>query len=358
MIFRRAAMREFAGTAAAIFVALFFILVTVILVRLLSQAAGGRLPADAVLALIGFSALNHLPVVLALSTFIAILLSVTRSYRDSEMVVWFSAGLSLTAWIRPVLQFALPIVALVAAMSLFLSPWAQGKAQEYRKRLETRDEVSRVAPGVFRESVGSQRVFFVEGVSREQGTVRNVFINSVVPGKQNLTLASAGHVETAANGDRFVVLNDGYRYEGEPGSADFRVTRFKRYDVRIEPKEIGELDITPRSARTSQLLLIPSSENRGELAWRFGIPLATLILALLAIPLAFVNPRAGRTNNLIFAVLAFAVYFNLLGVCQAWISKGRMDLLTGTGIVHGGMFLLLVGLFALRTIPDVRRFMR
>ncbi|MEN3110356.1 LPS export ABC transporter permease LptF [Uliginosibacterium paludis] len=358
MIFRRAAMREFAGTAAAIFVALFFILVTVILVRLLSQAAGGRLPADAVLALIGFSALNHLPVVLALSVFIAILLSITRSYRDSEMVVWFSAGLPLTAWLRPVLGFALPIVLVVAGLSLFLSPWAQGKALEYRKRLESRDEVSRVAPGVFRESSGSQRVFFVEAVDRESGLVRNVFINSVESGKQSLTVASEGHVESAANGDRFVVLRNGYRYEGEPGTAAFRVTEFKRYDVRIEPREIGVLEMTPRTEATITLLTESSDSNRGELAWRFGIPLATLILALLAIPLAFVNPRAGRANNLVFAVLAFSIYFNLLGVSQAWISKGRLDLLVGAGVVHGGMLLLLLLLFLLRMAPDWRRFTR
>lgn len=358
MIFRRAAMREFAGTAAAIFVALFFILVTVILVRLLSQAAGGRLPADAVLALIGFSALNHLPVVLALSVFVGILLSITRSYRDSEMVVWFSSGLPLTAWLGPVLQFTLPIVVVVASLSLFLSPWAQGKAIEYRKRLESRDEVSRVAPGVFRESAASQRVFFVESVDRVSGLVKNIFINSVESGKQSLTVANEGHVETARNGDRFVVLNSGYRYEGEPGSAEFRVTEFTRYDVRIEPKEIGVMDVTPRTESTAELLQEDSVQNQGELAWRFGIPFATLILALMAVPLAFVNPRGGRTNNLVFAVLAFSIYFNLLGVSQAWISKGRLALLTGAGIVHGSMLLLLVLLFVWRMMPDLRRFIR
>ncbi|MDO6387419.1 LPS export ABC transporter permease LptF [Uliginosibacterium sp. 31-12] len=358
MIFRRAAMREFASTAAAIFVALFFILVTVILVRLLSQAAGGRLPADAVLALIGFSTLNHLPVTLALSVFVAVLLSLSRSYRDSEMVVWFSSGLSLTAWLRPVLAFVMPIVAVIAALSLFLSPWAQGKALEYRKRLETRDEVSRVAPGVFRESVSAQRVFFVESVDREAGKVRNVFINSSKDGRQDLTVAAEGLVESASNGDRFVVLFNGHRYEGEPGSAEYRVMAFERYAVRIEPKEIGVIEFTPRTLTTLNLFLLPSNANKAELAWRFGIPLATLLLALLAIPLSFVNPRAGRANSLIFAVLAFAVYFNLLGVSQAWIAKGKLDVLAGMACVHGGMFLLLVLLFGWRMLPDLRRFKR
>lgn len=348
-------MREFASTAVAIFIALFFIMVTVILVRLLSQAAGGRVPADAVLALIGFSALNHLPVLLALSVFVAILLSMSRSYRDSEMVVWFSSGVPLTAWIRPVLQFSLPIVVVIAVLSLSLSPWAQGKALEYRKRLENRDEVSRVSPGVFRESVSSQRVFFVESVDRTEGRVRNVFINSVLPGKQSLTVAADGFVETAPNGDRFVVLLNGRRYDGEPGAANFRVMDFARYAVRIEPKEIGAIEVTPRTLSTANLLLVPTNPNKAELIWRLGIPLAALVLSLLAIPLSFVNPRGGRANNLVFAVLTFTVYLNLLGLSQAWIAKGRLDAVHGGWMVHGAMLLLLLTMFVWRMLPHLRR---
>lgn len=354
MIFRRAALREFAGTASAVFTALLFILVTVILVRLLSQAAGGRVPADAVLALIGFSTLNHLPVILALSMFIAVLLSITRSYRDSEMVVWFASGVPLTAWIVPVVQFALPVVAVVAALSLYLSPWAQGKATEYRKRLETRDEISQIMPGAFRESTAAQRVFFVESVDQAAGRVKNVFISSLTPGRQGVTVAAGGIVETAPNGDRFVVLLDGRRYEGEPGSAEYRVTRFARYKVRIEPKEIGAIEVTPKLTPTVELLQNPSDVNRGELVWRMGLPIAALVLALLAVPLAFVNPRAGRANNLIFAVLTFTVYFNLLGVSQAWVSKGILAPQVGALGVHGVMVVLLLGLFARRMLPNLR----
>lgn len=354
MIFRRAALREFAGTASAVFTALLFILVTVILVRLLSQAAGGRVPPDAVLALIGFSTLSNMPVILALSMFIAVLVSVTRSYRDSEMVVWFASGVPLSAWIWPTLQFAVPVVALIGGLSLFLSPWAQGQATEYRKRLETRDEISRVEPGVFRESSAGQRVFFVEAVDQAAGRVKTVFISSLKPGRQGVTVASEGIVEIAPNGDRFVVLLNGRRYEGEPGSAEYRVTRFERYKVRIEPKEIGAIEVTPKLTPTGELLRNPTTVNRGELVWRLGLPLAALVLALLAIPLAFVNPRAGRTNNLIFAVLTFTVYFNLLGISQAWVSKGFLTPAVGTWAVHGVMVGLLLALFAWRMVPNLR----
>ncbi|MFT3734424.1 MAG: LPS export ABC transporter permease LptF [Rhodocyclaceae bacterium] len=350
-LFSRAALREFAGTAAAISVALTFILFTVVLIRLLAQAAGGRVPADAVLALIIFSTLNHLPIVLALSAFIAVLLSMSRSYRDSEMVVWFASGLPLTAWINPVLRFVLPVALAVGALSLFLSPWAQQQAAAYRKQLEGRDEVSRVAPGVFRESSDSRRVFYVEGLDTDAGRVRNVFISAIQDGKLNITVAASGLMRRAENGDRFVTLENGRRYEGEPGSAEYRVMEFEKYSVRIEPREIGEVEQTPRVTSTVELLDKPTQANRGELVWRVGLPLATIVLALLAIPLSFVNPRAGRTNSLIFAVLAFSIYLNLLGVAQTWVSKGQINPALGTWGVHGLMIGLLVVLFLIRLRP-------
>src|SRR5207249_7022048 len=91
------------------------------------------------------SALNYLPLLLSLTHFITVLITLSRSYRESEMVIWFGSGLSLLAWIRPVLLFAAPLVALVAVLSLFLSPWAIGKAEVYRRQVNLQHVVSAVA---------------------------------------------------------------------------------------------------------------------------------------------------------------------------------------------------------------------
>src|SRR5689334_4582462 len=143
MIFQRALLREFASLAGAVFMTLFVIALTVNLVRLLGRAAGGQFPSDAVIAFLGFFALGALPVLLSLTMFISVLLTLTRGWRDSEMVIWFTSGLSLTAWLRPVMLFALPQIAVIAALSLFISPWAAQMASQYTAQLETRDDVSR-----------------------------------------------------------------------------------------------------------------------------------------------------------------------------------------------------------------------
>ena len=107
MIFHRALQRELASAAGATFTVLFSISVTWTLITILGKAAGGKVASEDVIALLAFAALNYLPTVLILTSFISVLMVVTRSYRESEMVVWFASGLSLTRWIRPVLTFGM-----------------------------------------------------------------------------------------------------------------------------------------------------------------------------------------------------------------------------------------------------------
>jgi lipopolysaccharide export system permease protein len=348
MIFHRALMREFAGLAGAVFMTLFAIALTTRLIRLLGQAAGGKIPSDAVVAFLGFFALGALPVLLSLTMFIAVLLTLTRSWRDSEMVIWFGSGLSLAAWLRPVLTFALPQIAVIAVLSLFISPWAAQMGEQYQSRVAARDDVSRVSAGVFGETSSKDRVFFVESVSGDSRTVQNVFVSSVQQGKGGVSMSRSGYTDTAPNGDRFIVLEQGRRYEGTPGDEEYRITEFERYAARIESKESTEPVLTQKQMPTRSLIASATNQNRGELLWRMGIPIAALVLVLLAIPISFVNPRAGRSANLLFALFTYVVYSNLISVSQARVSQGRMDFSVGWWLVHAVMIALLIFMFAQR----------
>jgi lipopolysaccharide export system permease protein len=247
-----------------------------------------------------------------------------------------------------VLAFATPLVIVIAALSFLISPWAASKAEQYRSRLSARDDLSRVEPGAFGESRGSRRVYFVEAIAGDQRSVRNVFINTMQHQRSGVMMSSRGYVETAPSGDRYLVLVEGRRYEGTPGSADFRVMEFERYATRIETKEGDEPEATQKSLPTMALLETPTRQNLGEFVWRVGIPLSALILALLAIPLSFVNPRAGRSVNLLFALLAYMTYSNLISVSQARVTQGKMGFLAGLGLVHLLMLAVLILLFAHR----------
>ena len=349
MIFHRSLLREFANLAVAVFLTLFLIALTTRLIRLLGQAAGGKIPSDAVVAFLGFFALHVLPVLLSLTLFITVLLTLTRLWRDSEMVIWFNSGLSLASYAKPVLAFAAPLVFVIAALSFFISPWAAQMSEKYRSRVDARDDVSRVDPGAFGESRTRERTFFVESVAGDKSSVQNVFINSVQHRRTGVMISEKGFAETADNGDRFLVLFGGRRYEGTPGEAEFRVMDFERYATRIETKEGDEPQATHKSLSTLALLESPTAPNLGELLWRIGIPLSALILALLAIPMSYVNPRAGRSVNLIFALLVYVTYSNLLSVSQARVAQGKLAFTTGWWAVHAVMLAVMLVMFLQRT---------
>ncbi len=345
MIFQRATRREFTQAAAGVFVALFAILLTTQLIRLLGEAAQGEIAPEAVVALLGFSSLNYIPTLLSLSTFVAILLSLSRCYRDSEMVVWFASGQSLLAWVRPVMVFVFPLLVAIAVLSLFVSPWALSQSAQYRGQLESRKYAGQASPGAFQESSSGELVVFVEAASEEAGEVNNVFVSSMQHQRLGVTMAATGHQEIAPNGDRFIVLENGRRYEVEPGSPEFRILEYARYAIRIETREARGIEKSPKNTPTLELLASDQPRYRAELLSRISVPVSTIVLALLAIPLSFVNPRAGRSANLLLALFSYMIYHNLLVVSQAWVASGRISFFTGAVAVHLLMTCLLPLMF-------------
>jgi len=348
MIFMRSTLREFAAAGVGVFTVLLVITFTSQLIRLLGSAARGRIPADAVVTLMGLSALGYLSVLLSAALFLAVLLTMTRAYRDSEMVVWQSSGLGLLSWLKPVVLFALPIVVSVAILSLYLTPWAVTKAEQYRHQLENRDDVSAIAPGLFKETKNGDRVFFVEKLSTDLTQVANIFVHSQENGKQGVMVASRGYVENTPEGDRYLVMLDGRRYEGTPGQADYRVVSFSRYAVLVEREAGKRFTPSQKSHSTQDLLSQPTPVNLGELAFRIGLPISSIVLAFMAIPMSAVNPRTGRFANIIMAVPVFMIYSNMVSMSQAWIAQSKVPAALGIWAVHAIMLGVLVLLFLWR----------
>ncbi|HWT71906.1 MAG TPA: LPS export ABC transporter permease LptF [Oxalicibacterium sp.] len=349
MIFQRALRRDLLSTAGAVFTTLFTITITIMLIRILGQAAGGKVASADVVALIGFSALNYLPVILNLTGFISVLLVVTRSYQDSEMVVWFASGLSLSKWIKPVLVFSLPIVIATAVLSFYLTPWSNQQSAEYKERYANRQDIARVSPGRFQESSSANRVFFVEGISGDTTKVKNVFVSSQVKGKTSVVVAKEGTVEFDHNGDKFLVLHQGRRYDGVPTQPDFQLMEFDRYGLLVSSKSQAMVgDTSSRALTTRQLIENRSNFNDAELLWRIALPLMGVLLMLLAIPLGFVNPRGGRSANLLIALFLFVFYSNMMSVAQSSVVQKKMSLMMAWWPIHLIALLIVTAFFLWR----------
>lgn len=348
-IFKKSLSNELISTATATFLILLGILIAQRAGYLVRIAARGFIPNDAIMTMLGFGIIKFLPIILSLTIFLSVLLTLSRWHRDSEMAIWFSSGLSMSSWIKPILTFAMPVVIVISLLSFFVTPWATQKVEDYRVQLKSRDELSSISPGVFKESGNGDRVYFVEGFDQLGNVVKNVFVQSTQHQKTGVIIANQGSRFKAENGDNFLLLEQGRRYESKPNSAEVSTTEFERYAIRVVTKEVGRSPDTSPAKNTVQLLESTDNTDKAELQWRLSIPISAMVLVLLAVPLSFVDPRAGRSLNLMFAVLIYMVYSNMLSICQAWITQGKLNSWVGLWPAHLLFGLLAFYLFYRRT---------
>lgn len=358
MLYRRTLIREMGLTTGAVLTVLIAIALVILFIRLLGDVARGELANEAVFAFLGFSLLYFLPVLLTIALFAGVLMPLSRMWRDSEMVIWFNAGLSLTQWMRPVLGFAVPLSLVILLLTVVVNPWMQNKRSEYRQDLRSRSEASLIAPGLFAESSAGQRVYYVESLNPLTGTVRNVFMQSRIDGQLGLVVAREGSQTEMPDGSRYLVFKDGRRYEGTPGQLDYRIVQFERYLMRLDPAPTGGKETSIRQARIGKLIRDDSPPARAELLWRLGVPLSALILAVMAIPLSFVNTRARRSYGLGIALLLYFVYNNLLSLSQAWVAQSKLNPWVGMVSVHLLMLFAVAALFYWRAQLHAPRWRR
>ena len=344
MLFDSTLRKELARGFGATLVVILTIVITMMLIRVLGQAASGAVAPTDVVLLMGYTVLSHLPTILALSLFIAIVVTLGRMYRDSEMAIWFSSGVALTRFIAPVLRVSWPVLLVVALLVLAVWPWGNRASAELRERYEQRSDLSRVTPGVFQTSRDGRRVFFVDKGSDEAMNARGVFVLTNGDKDESLTSARSAHLENIG-GDRFLVLDNGQRNQVEPGSGERSLANFEQYQVLVGEQQVQRAsNRSPKTLPTSELMRNPSARNQGELIWRLGLLFGAVNMVLLAIGLAATNPRRANNWNLMFALLGFVVYYNLINLSQAWLSSGKMALAPAMALVHGGALVLALSL--------------
>ncbi|MDK3021918.1 LPS export ABC transporter permease LptF [Cupriavidus taiwanensis] len=349
MILQQALRRELAYTAGAVFLVMLTFMLTSLVIRILGMAANGKASPNDVLMLIGLATIGYLSILLSATLFISTLIVLTRWYKDSEMVVWFSAGISLRDLVKPVLQFAAPFIVLALLLGMFAWPWANQQSALFRDRFEQRGVMSMIAAGRFIEPAKANYVLFIEGIDADMKHARNVFVANAEADKIGVALAHQGQFETMPNGDRLVVMENGRRYSGTPGQIDYRIVEFERYAVKVDNKPPeSEAKLPPKSRDTIDLIRNPTRENLGELIWRISLPILAFNFVMIAIPLAYVNPRLGRYTPLVFAVLIYLTYSNLINLTQSWVRNGSMPFWLAWWPIHLAVFLGALLLFRYR----------
>ncbi len=339
MLFHSSLRKELARSFGATLVVLVTIVMTMTLIRTLGQATRGSVNPSEVTMVMGYTVLGYLPPILTMSLFIAIVGTLSRMYRDSEMVIWFASGRGLASFLSPLLRFAWPVLVVIAVLALVVWPWSNQQTQDLRDRYGKRGDLERVAPGQFQESASGSRVFFLDKDTPDNRSGKNIFIATQERGRENITSARSGRIDTVGN-EQYLMLLDGQQLESQGKGGEIKIVQFEEYGTRIDDKRLAPgSDIPAKVRSTLALVRDPNRVHLGELAWRLGLAIAALNFVVIAVAASSVNPRAGRGGNLMFAMFAFIVYYNLLNLGQSWIAAGRVNFGSFMLVLHGTAFI-------------------
>jgi len=349
-ILDRYLMKEMLLTWLAVLVVLLVIMIGNVLGRSLSRVSDGVIAPDMLLVLVGVKSISLLVTLIPLGLYLGIMLAHGRFYRDSEMSVMHACGVGWFELMRPTAIVGLIGAIAIALLSVFASPWAARYEQNLKQSMREQSALSLVTPGKFIESSDGQTVFF----ARQSNPARTQF-NDVFMYRQNaddLPIVDSARIASYQldpdSGDEYLIFSDGQTSVGQPGDPGYTITEFKRQGILRPRDDPGEPRLIIKGKYLSQLLNTDDLADKAELQWRISIPLAALLLALLAVPLAYTSPREGRFGKVAVAILIYIPYANLLVLMRKWIAAGTVPAWIGLWPIHLVVALFIIYLLSRR----------
>ena len=324
----------------AVTVVLLFILLTNQFARVLGEVAKGHLPRDAVFQVMGLTALQYMTVLVPIGLFLSIMLALGRLYRDSEMPAMIACRVGPAGVYRPVFWIMLPLVLGVGWLAVETGPKVIIEIERISLEARRQADLASIEPGRFTDG-GENAVVYAENVVGP-GVVEGVFLQRRTEDDQlEVVVAERGEQRDSDDPNtRYFVLYEGKRYFGVPGSSEFSVVDFAEYGIPYRLPGTTDPELAPRAKPTFTLLTSTALDDIAELHFRLAVPIATLILAILAVPLSKSQPRQGRYGKLAIGLLVFIIYFNLLSAGKAWLESGVLSASLGLWWVHGLMLTL------------------
>ena len=349
-ILDRYLMKEMLVTWLAVLVVLLVIMVGNVLGRSLSSVTEGAIQADMLLVLVGVNSISLLVTLIPLGLYLGILLAHGRFYRDNEMTVMQACGVSWVDLLRPTAVIGVLGVVMISVLTVFASPWAARYEQQLKQTIREQSALSLVTPGKFIESSDGNTVFFARRSNPEKTQFNDVFMyrqkGDNPPAVDSARIAS--YQVDPDTGDEYLIFTDGQTSVGRPGEDGYTVTDFKRQGILRPREEAGEPRLILKGKRLTELWGTGDRADQAELQWRISIPLAALLLALLAVPLSYTSPREGRFGKIAIAILIYIPYANLLVLMRKWIAAGVVPVWVGLWPVHIAVICLIVFLLAKR----------
>ena len=327
--------RELALTFVAVSVVLLVVIISKSFVSLLAKVMDGKLPADVVVSILSLGILKSAILLVPFALLITVMLALGRLYRDSEIYAIKASGIGSFGLVKYASLLILPLLAILFYLAMFSAPWASQQIEKIKLTARGQTDIYGLTPGQFVEFKQGYWVVFIEGVDKDSGTVKNVFIYDRREGDIAIETAQTARQDNVSElGGESLILNQGQRYEGIPGEGNFTILSFNQHAIRIPEFDTNMDRSDPEFMPTSDLINSGRLVDHAELQWRLSIPIAAVLLVLLAFPLSVTNPRQGRFAKLGLAIVIYLVYSNLLILAESWVANGKLPALPGLFVIH------------------------
>ena len=345
MIIARYLIKEIAQTLFAVSLVLMLIGLSGRLVGVFSEVATGDLSVSIAMMVFGLKSLSMLLIILPLSFYIAVLMTLSRFYQNNEMAAISASGISQIYIVKIVVSFALLVSILVGIFSFQIVPWAMGIQQEIIFTSENTSEIEGMTAGRFREV--SDGVMYIESLTDDRTKMQGVFLQQRLKNNEELLIhAESGKRETnKQTGDQFMIFEEGVRYQRTPGKLDYSVIEFEQHGVRIHEKSSAIKNKKYKALPTLDLLKSNNLTYKAEFHSRLAPVILCLLLSALAVPLSQTSPRQGQYLRLGLGLLVYIVLINFIIIGHSWIARGDVPSIVGLWWIHALM--LLVVIFAL-----------
>lgn len=357
MLLNRYLLREVGQTWVAVTLVLLLILVTNQFAAVLGDAAASQIPRDAIVRVMVLTIVQYLTILVPLSFFLAIMLSLARLYHDSEMAAMMACGIGPAQLYGPLLMFGLLLAGGVAWLALVASPAAVREVQALAEVAKRDTSLGLLEPGRFISFGDGAAVMYAESLTGDQH-LHKVFVQRRVGDRVEVILADEAWQNISGDGRyRELVFARGRRYEGQPGEARFRIVEFGEHGIPFAIPAVGGGPLGPSEQSTASLLASDAPVDRAELHWRLAPALTLLVLTFIAVPLAKTEPRRGRFSGLAAAILVYVIYANLLAAGRGWLERSQLPEFSGLWWVHG-LFLAVTGVMLFVQRGGLRKWQR
>ncbi len=348
LIITRYLLKEIFNTLLGVVLVLSLIAISVQMVGSLGKVAAGTIQPGTLMLVLGLNMFSLTTYILPLSLYLAILLSLSRLYRDSEMTAIAACGIGPFRIMRTVLIIGIFFALVQGLFTVLLTPWAEGHYSRLTEKSKRGSDIEGVMPGRFNEFSGAQGVVYVEKINNETGELENVFVqlqqkpDQKKGGAEQFTVIAkrAYKMTDQKTGDDFLILEEGSRYEGMPGDEHFAILDFNRHGIRLEKKAVVVRNRRYRAIPSQELLGSDRLDYQAELHWRISSALVCIGLALLAVPLSRTSQRQGRYGKLAIAMVLYILFTNFLNVVHDWVQKEQIPLSLSFWWVHALVIIL------------------